>query len=257
MIDRTNIGISQLNTNQKTSTSFAKPPILETTPIIPGQFTSIPVQAEAYTAPIVDQGYTLPQTTTTIIPETTTAFYPTTTQTFLPEVNFSTTISPQITLPEQTFTSFVPQINTLYMPNTELQTIPDVSGIQTLSSMPSSGIPGLSVLPEEGIPTMSVVPDASVKSIITPIPDLKSSVPLNVASSIDTPQYFLPPPSSEINASNPLVQNTITSNEVTVPPPVPQYGRPLGPINDEDFQRRRPIYDDNNQKKYRISIFGY
>lgn len=237
MIDRTNIGIFPSISNQKT-TSFVAPQAVEPTPFISGEITNNLVQNEAYTAPIIDQGYTLPQTTTTILPET---------QTFLPETNFSTTY-PHITLPDQTFTSYLPQITTSYMPTTEFQTMSFSSGTHT-------GIPGLSVLPEEGIPTMSVVPDASVQSIITPTPIVPAPSPLNVASSINTPGTVLPPLSRELISSNPLSQTAMANNGVTVPPPIPQNG-PAPPVMDEDFHRARPIYGEINQNKYKRPVFG-
>ena len=251
MIDRTNIGISQLNTNP-TSTSFVASPTVEANPIVPGAITSIPAQTEAYTAPIIDQGYTLPQTTTTILPETT----PKITQTFLPETNFSTRVVPQITFPTQTFTSFMPQVTTTtsFLPTNELQTMPIDSTIQTSSSMYNTGIPGLSVLPEEGIPTMSIVPDNSVQSIITPTPAVSAQPPLNVISNINIPETVQPQPPPKIFNSNPLAQTIISNNGVIVPPPVPKNGS-MPPVMDEDFQRGRPTYVINQDRYKENSLY--
>ena len=255
MIDRTNIGISQLNSNQ-TDTSFVAPPTVEVNPIVPGAITTIPAQTEAYTAPIIDQGYTLPQTTTTILPETTTSFNPTITQTFLPDTNFSTTVSPQITFPSQTFTSYMPQVTTTtsFLPTTDIQTMPTDYSFQTSPTMYNTGIPGLSIIPEEGIPTMSIVPDNSVQSIITPTPVVSAQPPLNVTSNINNPETVLPPPPPKILISNPLAQTTISNNGLTVPPPVPKNG-PMPPVLDEDFHRGRPTYVINQDRYKECSLY--
>lgn len=255
MIDRTNIGITSSNSNQKES-SFIAPKTVETTNFISGAIESNPTQAEPFSAPIIEQRYSFPQTTTTILPEAIPS-YPTITQNILPATNFSTTVIPQLTLPEQTFTSYIPPITTSFMPTTEAQTITVDTGIQALSAMHNTGIPGLSVLPEEGIPTMTVVPDASVQSIITPTPNVPAPSPLNVVSYIDTQGTALPPHFQKNISSNPLGQNSIKNNGITVPPPIPQNG-PMAPVMDEDFQRSRPIYDEINQIRYsRGIIYGH
>ena len=251
MMDYTNVGVSPLITTPMTTSYVTGPTTVDTTSLMPGAITSIPMTTQTLATPIMDQGFGLPQTTATVLPEATT--------TYLPETTFATSV-PQITLPDQTLTSFIPQATPSFIPTQEVQTMPVIAdaGLQQVSVMPDAGLQQISVMPDAGVqqvsvmPTtsvqqVSVIPTAGVQSVITPPPVVPSPAPLTAASTVGAPGSLLPP-------TTPYAQTSGIAG-ASVPPPTPQTGT-IGPIMDEDFQRGRPIYDEFNEDRYRGFRFG-
>ena len=136
------------------------------------------------------------------------------TTTILPNIDFQTSFAPQTTLPEQVFTSITPDANASYIPS---------PGAQTLSAFPEYG----------------------AQSIITSTP-----VAFGTIESI-----FPTVTSSELVSPSPLAQTvggyttTLDGTSVLVPLPAPK--DPVSSlVMDEDFQRKRPTYDELTEKRY-------
>ena len=253
-MDYTNVGISPLISTPMATSYVTGPTTVDTTSLMPGAFTSVPMTTQTFTAPIVDQGFALPQVTTSVLPEAT--------PTYLPDTTFATSI-PQITVPDQALTSFIPQATPSFIPTQEVQTMPVMAdaglqqisvmpdaGLQQVSVMPDAGLQQVSVMPTASVPQVSVMPTAGVQSVITPPPVVPSPTPLTVASAVGAPGSMLPPP-----ATPEMMPPTSGVAGTSVPPSTPQAG-PATPIMEEDFQRGRPIYDEFNEDRYRGFRFG-
>ena len=262
MMDYTNVGISPLMSTPMTTSYATGPTTFDTTSLMPGAFTSVPMTTQTFTTPIVDQGFALPQVTTSVLPEAN--------PTYLPDTTFATSI-PQYPVPDQALTSFIPQTTPSFIPTQEVQPMPIMTdaglqqipvtqdaglqqvyvmpdaGLQQVSVMPTASVPQVSVMPTASVQQVSVMPTAGVQSVITP-PPVPSPAPLTVASAVSAPGSMVPatpemmPPTSGVAASS-------------VPPSTQQTG-PATPIMDEDFQRGRPIYDEFNEDRYRGFRFG-
>ena len=273
MIDRTNVGISPLlsapmesyvTTPGLTTDVFAQPatlttdafaqPLTYTTDAFatPTTFTtgSLPLIS---TTPVLDQGLTLPATTTTLLPDTTSALITTTP---LPDVGLGTSFVPATTLPDQALTSFIPDVTGVSPLVQTPEVIAATPAVPTVVA-PSVVAPTLPsvVTPPVVSPTASLAVPGALPSVVTP-PAASLVVPgagLTVGGVEGSALPSLASP--ELVSPNPLAQTTgaySTSSTVggMVPPPVPQ-NQPIGPIMDEDFQRGRPIYDELAEDRYR------
>ena len=256
MIDRTNVGISPLMstpiTTQYLGTSgiqtglttdaFSQPATLTADafaqPITYGT-GSLPLMPSTFAStPIIDQGFALPQVTTSIIPDATASLIPQGTTTLLPDAG----LVPQTTLPDQVLTSFIPEVNAgaSIVPTPDIQTFP-------LATTPITSVVSQ--------PVASVV-SPIVPSVVTPPVVSSLAVPGAGLSVGGIEGSALPPLTSpELVSANPLAQTTgaySTSSTAggAVPPPAPQ-NQPVGPIMDEDFQRGRPVYDELDENRYR------
>ena len=250
------------------TTSYTTGPTTVDATLMPGEISSIPMTTQTFTAPIVDQGFALPQVTTSVIPEAM--------PTYLPETTFTSSV-PQITVPDQTLTSFIPQATQSFIPTQEVQAMPVMAdaglqqfsvmpdagvqqmavmpdaGVQQISVMPVAGVQQMAVMPTAGVQQMSVMPTAGVQSVMTPPPIVPPPAPLTAASTVGVPGSILPP-TPEMMSATPIAQASGIAG-ASVPPSVPQTN-PVGPIMDEDFQRGRPIYDEFNEDRYRGFRFG-
>jgi hypothetical protein len=225
MMDATNVGISPLMSTP--ITSYITTPGVQTAtfgqPMVYGQ-SSIPAMPTTYTTQVVDQGFTLPTATTSVIPDATASFIPaatpsyitqpitTTTTPVFPDTGLQTSFVPQMTLPDQPLTSFVPDTTASFVPSSDVQTV-------------------------------SVLPNAGAQSIITSTAPVTVSTPeaiLPQTSMVPTSQVAEPP----ANYSSATVGGTVVTNNQPS-------ASTTGPIMDEDFQRGRPIYDEINEDRYR------
>lgn len=248
MIDRTSVGISPLLSTPMTT--YVSSPEVQAASYLPGAVTYSTASVPAVTTQVLDQGYTLPATTTllpdattsylpqatttTLLPDATTSYLPQATTTLLPDA--TTSLIPQTTttlLPDAGFTSFAPQVA---VPDQALTSFVQEA---TPTVIPTADVQGVSVLPTTPITT-------AVPSVVTP-PPATSTI---VSSFVDPNTSLVPQPVLEAGG-----YATTTAGGTPVPPPVPQNG-PLGPIMDEDFQRGRPIYDEFSEDRYRGFRFG-
>jgi len=115
MLGRTNVGISPLMSTPMT-TSYVSQPVQATT-----TFTQEAYPTTSYGAQVVDQGVTIPQTTTYTTTDPLSSF------------------APQITTPDQAMTSFVPDTtNIVTTPVQEVQSVvPAVQASTTASIVPN------------------------------------------------------------------------------------------------------------------------
>ena len=115
MLGRTNVGISPLMSTPMT-TSYVSQPVPATT-----TFTTEAYPTTSYGAQVVDQGVTIPQTTTYTTTDPLSSF------------------APQITTPDQAMTSFVPDTtNIVTTPVQEVQSVvPAVQASTTASIVPN------------------------------------------------------------------------------------------------------------------------
>ena len=112
MLGRTNVGITPLMSTPMT-TSFVSTPQFQTMPAT-ASYTQEAYPTTSYGAKVVDQGLTIPQTTTYTTQDSLTSF------------------APQIATPDQALTSFVPD-------TTNIVTTP-VQGVQTVVSAPQTSV---------------------------------------------------------------------------------------------------------------------
>ena len=228
MIDTTNVGISPL-LSQPVGTSFATTPgltagaLAQPATLATAQPTtlttgSLPLMS---TGAVLDQGLTLPPTTTSVLPNATASLM---TPTLLPDAGLGASFVPQTTLPDQALTSFAQTPNVLATP----AAVPSVVSPSVVAPTLPSIAPSTASLAVPGVGlTVGGVQGSALPSLASP----------------------------ELVSSNPLAQTTgayATSSTVggMVSPSIPQ-NLPVGLIMDEDFQRGRPIYDELSEDRYR------
>ena len=119
MLGRTNVGITPLMSTPMT-TSFVSTPQFQTMPAT-ASYTQEAYPTTSYGAKVVDQGLTIPQTTTYTTQDPLSSF------------------APQITTPDQALTSFVPDAtNIVTAPAQEIQSVvPSVQASTTTSVVPN------------------------------------------------------------------------------------------------------------------------
>ena len=116
MLGRTNVGISPLMSTPLT-TSYVSTPQYQTVPAT-ASYTTEAYPTTSYGAQVVDQGLTIPQTTTYTTQDPLSSF------------------APQITTPDQVMTSFVPDTtNIVSAPVQEIQSVVPTAQASTTSSV--------------------------------------------------------------------------------------------------------------------------
>ena len=258
------------------NTLFENTPNIEITPSLTQGEIDFPVSAQDFTGPNLDQELIIPQVANSFIPESLINNQPeiiSTSQDIQNTISFN-----------QTVNSLNYQDNKIFSPTPPGQGIPDTS-IQIISSTPDTELQQISTISETDLKPITNMTDSffqqtsatqefdhqqkttsansigqqnSIKpansqqiSVINtdvdqPIITSSSFVPgpadLTNTPNVNAPGTFLPP--SETSSGNSKV-GTIHSLKVNT--------RPLNTFRDEDFQRRRPIYDDYmfNDDRYR------
>ena len=137
------------------------------------------------------------------------------TTTILPDTDFQTYFTPQTTLPEQVFTSITPDANASYIPSPDAQ-------------------------------TLSVFPEYGAQSIITSTPVTFGAIG-SILPTVTSPELVSPSPLAQTVGT--YATTNLGGTSVLVPLPAPQ-NPPSGLITDEDFQRKRPIYNEVSDKEY-------
>lgn len=264
------IRVGQVNTLFETSTN------IEITPSLTQGEINFPVTTQDFTSPNLDQELIIPQVTTSFIPESTINNQPETTST---SQDIQNTISFN-----QTVGSLNYQDNQTFSPTPPGQGIPDTS-IQIISSTPDTELQQISTMPETVLKpiinmtdsffqqtsstqefdlqqkTTSVNSEGQQNSIKPANSQQISVINTDVDQPIITPSSFVPDPVALTNTPNANAPGTLSppsgtfseNTKVGTIHSLKVNTRPLNAFRDEDFQRRRPIYDDYmfNDDRYR------